>query len=59
VKAGFNQTQFYKDQRLTAFGLPLDHIFFRGLEVVNAKSIATIASDHTPQLVTFSLLTDN
>lgn len=59
VKAGFNETQFSKDQRLTILGLPLDHIFFRGLKMINAQSIATIASDHTPQLVTFSLLTDN
>lgn len=59
VKAGFNETQFSKDQRLTILGLPLDHIFFRDLEMINAKSIATIASDHTPQLVTFSLLTKN
>lgn len=59
VKAGFNEAQFSKDQRLTILGLPLDHIFFRGLEMINAKSIATIASDHTPQLVTFSLLTNN
>jgi len=55
VKTGFNEALFSKDQRLTIFGRPLDHIFYRDLKVIKAQSIATTASDHTPQLVTFSL----
>nr|WP_081695390.1 endonuclease/exonuclease/phosphatase family protein [Psychromonas sp. SP041] len=55
VNAGFNETQFTKDKRLIVFGLPLDHVFYRGLTLIKAQSISTIASDHSPQLVTFAL----
>lgn len=57
--ASFHEVQFNPDQRLKAFGLPLDHIFYRGLQVIKAKSITTVASDHTPQLITFRLLAEN
>ncbi|PKF63116.1 EEP domain-containing protein [Psychromonas sp. psych-6C06] len=56
ITLGFSEAQFNEDERLTAFGLPLDHIYFRGLKVIEAKSIATDSSDHSPQLVTFDLL---
>jgi len=59
VNAGFNETQFTKDQRLIVFGLPLDHVFYRGLTLIKAQSISTIASDHSPQLVTFTLSKKN
>ena len=55
VNEGFNETQFTKDKRLIVFGLPLDHVFYRGLTLIKAQSISTIASDHSPQLVTFAL----
>ncbi len=55
VSAGFNETQFTKDKRLIVFGRPLDHVFYRGLTLIKAQSISTIASDHSPQLVTFTL----
>ncbi|WP_232772465.1 endonuclease/exonuclease/phosphatase family protein [Psychromonas sp. Urea-02u-13] len=55
IKSGFSEALFDDDQRLTVFGLPLDHIYFRGLNVIEAKSIITDASDHNPQLVTFEL----
>jgi len=53
ISVGFDETQFKSDQRLTFFGRPLDHVFYRGLNVVKAQSLAIIASDHSPQLVTF------
>ncbi|MCG6202477.1 endonuclease/exonuclease/phosphatase family protein [Psychromonas antarctica] len=53
---GFHEVLFNQDQRITRFGHPLDHIYFRGLTVIKAESMATQASDHTPQLVTFALL---
>jgi endonuclease/exonuclease/phosphatase (EEP) superfamily protein YafD len=55
ITSGFSEALFNEDKRLTIFGLPLDHIFFRGLKVVEAQSLATDASDHSPQLVTFDL----
>lgn len=56
VSAGFDETQFSNDQRITVLGRPLDHVFYRGLIVTKSQSMATTASDHNPQLVTFSLL---
>jgi len=52
---GFSEVQFELDERLTVLGLPLDHIYFRGLTVLKAQSLATTTSDHTPQLVRFDL----
>jgi len=48
-----NEVTFNTDNRLKIFGRPLDHVFYRGLTVSNARSIPTNASDHTPQLITF------
>lgn len=55
ITSGFSEALFDEDKRLTIFGLPLDHIFFRGLKVIKAQSFATESSDHSPQLVTFDL----
>lgn len=52
---GFQETSFENDRRTTVFGKPLDHIYYRGLDVVNSKNWATTISDHNPQLVTFTL----
>ena len=54
-QAGFSEALFDNDQRITLFGKPLDHLYFRGLKVIKTESLATEASDHTPQLVTFAL----
>ena len=51
-----DEVSFTTDNRLMILGKPLDHVFYKGLTVTNARSIPTIASDHTPQLVTFSRL---
>ena len=56
IKSGFSETPFNEDKRMKMFGLPLDHIFFRGLKVIDAQSIETDASDHSPQFVTFDLI---
>lgn len=52
--AGLTEVAFANDRRTTRFTRPLDHLYFRGLKVINAESLATDASDHTPQLVTFA-----
>ncbi len=54
-KAGFQEALFKRDQRTNIFGLPLDHIYYRGLQVIKSESWKTEASDHTPQRVTFTL----
>lgn len=38
-------------------GLPLDHIFYKGLKLINAKAPITDASDHSPLIARFR--TDN
>jgi len=54
-KEGFQEALYASDQRSNMFGHPLDHIYYRGLEIMNSESWATQASDHTPQLVTFTV----
>lgn len=49
----FKEVEFEQDRRLTVFSLPLDHIYYRGLQVIKAESLLTNSSDHTPQRVTF------
>lgn len=53
TELGLNEVTFTTDNRLKIFNTPLDHVFYKGLAVTNARSIPTNASDHTPQLVTF------
>ncbi|HEY7866256.1 MAG TPA: endonuclease/exonuclease/phosphatase family protein [Psychromonas sp.] len=54
-QAGFQEALFDKDQRTTIFGQALDHIYYRGLRVVNSESLVTKTSDHNPLMVTFNL----
>lgn len=47
---------FSEDHRVTFInGLPLDHVFYKGLELETAKAPESSASDHNPLLVTFRL----
>lgn len=47
---------FTPDERMRFItGLPLDHIFYRGLEVKEAHSTKSNASDHNPLQVSFTL----
>ena len=46
----------YKNHnRITILGNPMDHVFYRGLDVINEKSIEVTSSDHNPIMVTFRL----
>ncbi|NNN43151.1 MULTISPECIES: endonuclease/exonuclease/phosphatase family protein [Vibrio] len=48
---------FSDDHRRTFItGLPLDHVFYKGLVLENAKAPESSASDHNPLLVSFRLL---
>ncbi|EIO3967939.1 endonuclease/exonuclease/phosphatase family protein [Vibrio vulnificus] len=57
--AGLTEVTFSPDQR-TRFitGLPLDHVFYKGLVLQKAEAPQTDASDHNPLLVSFTLPTD-
>lgn len=55
LSLGFDEALFNEDKRLMVFERPLDHIYYRDLEVIKSQSLETNASDHTPQLVTFTL----
>lgn len=46
---------FDEDHRKRAFGQPLDHIYVRGLRVIDATSIPVDSSDHNPMSATLSL----
>lgn len=52
-RMGLEEVTFIDDQRRTAFGRPLDFIFYRGLKVMEASVLVTRASDHNPLLVEF------
>lgn len=50
---GLCEVHFCDDQRRTAFGRPLDFVFYRGMRVVGASVLVTKASDHNPLRVEF------
>jgi endonuclease/exonuclease/phosphatase (EEP) superfamily protein YafD len=47
--------QFATDERKKMFGRYLDHIYVRGLEVVEATTQVVDASDHNPMFVRLRL----
>ncbi|MGL6019061.1 MAG: endonuclease/exonuclease/phosphatase family protein [Gibbsiella quercinecans] len=52
------EVNFTNDNRRTAFGRPLDFVFYRNLGVTGASVLVTRASDHNPLLVEFYPETD-
>jgi endonuclease/exonuclease/phosphatase (EEP) superfamily protein YafD len=44
-----------EDRRSRHFGRPVDHVFYRDLDVLEARSEAVTSSDHNPLLVRFRL----
>jgi len=42
-------------RRITVFGNPIDHVYYRGLEIVQTSSPSVTSSDHNPLLVTFKM----
>lgn len=54
---GLREVGFSPDNRVRFIsGLPLDHVFYRGLKLEKAKAPESDASDHNPLLLSFSLL---
>ncbi len=56
---GMQEVTFQPDHRLQVFGYALDHIFYRGLQLENATTKQTEASDHAPLVATFRFQTTN
>lgn len=54
-KLGLNAVSLSEDYRKTAFSKPLDHIFYRDLNMISATTVQTEASDHAAMIVTFSI----
>ena len=50
------QVEYESHHRITIFGNPIDHVYYRGLELVQASSPHVSSSDHNPLLVTFKLI---
>lgn len=52
---GLQPVQFPTDHRKKVFKKAVDHIFYRGLTVANARVLRVRSSDHNPMLVDFRL----
>lgn len=52
---GLSSLDYTDDQRKLVFGLPLDHIFVRGLKVVSSGTRAVTSSDHNPIFATLAV----
>ena len=52
---GLSALSYDEDYRKTAFGMPLDHIYVRGLQVLEATTSDVETSDHNPMLVRLRL----
>lgn len=52
---GLTSLDYDDDHRKRVFGQPLDHIYVRGLQVMNATSFPVDSSDHNPMSVRLSL----
>ncbi len=52
------EAHYRTDFRKRVFGLPLDHLYYRGLTLVEANSDRTTASDHNPIKTQFMLMNE-
>ncbi len=52
---GLAAVEFADDERKRFLGLPLDHVYIRGLNVLAAKTYETDTSDHNPMRVWLSI----
>ena len=49
------QVAYKSHRRITVLGNPIDHVYYRGLEIIEASSPSVTSSDHNPLLVTFKV----
>ena len=54
-RLGMQEIEFKVDKRTVFMGKQLDHIYFRGLDVVEAEAIPVTSSDHNPVRATFRI----
>lgn len=52
---GLQPATFAPDHRVRRFGLPLDYIFVRGVEVREGRTVEVESSDHNPLIITVAL----
>ena len=52
---GLKAVTFSENNRVTYFGHNVDHVYYRGLELMKAVCVAVTTSDHNPMLVKFRL----
>ncbi|MGI2258258.1 endonuclease/exonuclease/phosphatase family protein [Shewanella sp. GXUN23E] len=52
---GMKEVKYHQDGRSQVFGMPLDHLFYRGLTLEQATAWPTDASDHNPIQARFRL----
>ena len=55
AKLGLTAIHLVEDGRKRVFGLPLDHFFVRGFDVLEARAPEVKSSDHNPIMVTLRL----
>jgi len=56
---GLKSVKFTTDHRKKVFKKAVDHIFYRGLEVVSARVLRVRSSDHNPMIVEFMVGKDS
>jgi endonuclease/exonuclease/phosphatase (EEP) superfamily protein YafD len=50
---GLRQADLYAQPARRFFGRAIDHIFYRNLELLDARAVAVSSSDHDPLVATF------
>ena len=56
ARLGMTEIAFKEDRRTLFMGKQLDHIYTRGLEIVDAEAIPVTSSDHNPVRATFRVV---
>ncbi|WP_326515405.1 MULTISPECIES: endonuclease/exonuclease/phosphatase family protein [unclassified Shewanella] len=56
---GMTEAKYVIDKRNRVFGLALDHLYYSGLDLIEAHATPTQASDHNPIQASFSLIKKN
>ena len=56
TRLGARPVELDEEGLASFFGRPVDHVYYRGLEVVDARVVPVSTSDHNPVLVSFRAL---
>jgi endonuclease/exonuclease/phosphatase (EEP) superfamily protein YafD len=54
-RLSLENVNYLSHNRIRVFGNPIDHVYYRGLEVIDFSSPTVSSSDHNPLLMTFKL----